>query len=217
MADAAGRGGAQRLPAGNVPTTISVDTTLSGDLFMTGNATVNSGATLTLTAGTHVTMCGEYDLRLNGGSLYAEGTAVSPIIIQGETPVTRWGRIDFIGTGAPLAPSTLRYVVLDGGGGSDPNADTGTIQLNALSGTDGSGPVLEHVTVRNSGAYGITVRVASTDDTPPLLSSADDQQQRAGADALLGLRSWRAGNGQQSSPATANRRSRYARARCSAA
>ena len=157
--------------AGNVPTTISVDTTLSGDLFMTDNATVNSGATLTLTAGTHVTMCGEYDLRLNGGSLHAEGTAVSPIIIEGETPVTRWGRINFIGAGAPLAPSTLRYVILDGGGGSNPNLDYGTIQLDALNGTDGAGPVLEHVTVRNSGAYGIAVRVASTDDTPPLLSS----------------------------------------------
>lgn len=156
---------------GNVPTPIEVDMTLSGDLFVTGNVTVRAGATLTLTAGTHITMCGPYELIFNNGALHAEGTLADPITIVGETPATGWGRVFFNGAGSALLPSTLRHVILDGGGGSNPAADWGTLHIYDANISPSAGPVVEHVTIRNSGAYGVFVRVPSADTTPPLLSS----------------------------------------------
>ena len=155
---------------GNFPTPIEADVTFSGDLFVTGSVVVRNGATLTLTAGSHVTVCGPYDLNFANGALHAAGTSEDPITIAGETPETRWGRLFFNGNGDPLLPSVLRHVILDGGGGSDPTAAQGTVHIYDAHLTDGAGPVVEDVTVRNSGAYGIYVRVRSEDTTPPLLS-----------------------------------------------
>jgi len=156
--------------SGNVPSLIESDTTLSGALFVTADVTVRAGATLTLTAGTDVTMCGPYELIFNDGALHAEGTAADPIIIAGETPATRWERIFFNGFGSSLRPSLLRYVILDGGGGSDPSLDLGALHVEAANGTTGVGPVVDQVTIRDSGAYGVYVRVNHTDGTPPLFS-----------------------------------------------
>lgn len=51
------------------------DVTLSGDLYVTSNVTVRNNVTVTLEAGTNVTMCGAYRLRVEGGgNLVAVGT-----------------------------------------------------------------------------------------------------------------------------------------------
>lgn len=155
---------------GNFPTRVEVDTVLSGDLFVTSNIDVRNGATLTLTAGTHVTMCGPYDIEFNNGALSALGTVEEPIVFAGETAATEWERLFFNGSGGPLLPSSLRHVVIDGGGYGS-GTDAGAIHIDAPAGTDGPGPVLEHVIVRNSGAYGIYVRHDASDATPPLLSN----------------------------------------------
>ena len=156
--------------APNVPSVIEVDTTLSGELFVGSNVTVRAGATLTLTAGTQVTMCGLYDLSFSDGALHAVGTEAEPITIAGETPATRWNRVFFNGAGSRLLPSTLQHVILDGGGGSNPAADYGALHMYDAGISADPGPVVGNVTIRNSGAYGVYVRVHSDDTTPPLLS-----------------------------------------------
>ncbi|MCU0522463.1 MAG: Ig-like domain-containing protein [Anaerolineae bacterium] len=157
-------------PVGTVPSLIETDLTLSGDQFVATNVTIRNGATLTLTPGTAITMCGPYALTFSNGALHAEGTAVDPITIAGETPATRWERIFFNGSADRLLSSTLRHVILDGGGGSDPAADYGALHIYDAGVSTGPGPVVEAVTIRNSGAYGVYVRVPSDDTTPPLLS-----------------------------------------------
>lgn len=155
---------------GNLPSQIVTDTTRSGDLFVTQNVDVKDGATLTLTAGTRVTLCGPYDIEFNNGALHAVGTAAAPIVFEGETATTEWERLFFNGSGGPLLPSTLHHVIVDGGGYGS-GADSGAIHIYAADGTAEPGVVLDTVTVRNSGAYGIAVRHHDSDATPPLLSN----------------------------------------------
>jgi hypothetical protein len=156
---------------------IRQDTTISGDRFMTGDVTVRNTATLTIEAGTTITVCGNYMLKIGdiqdgyNGQLIAEGTANSPIVFATSATDRRWRGLLFDGTASTVTTSTLRYVTINNGGGSDATADTGTININASDGTAGATPVIDHVTITNSGAYGIYTQFNESDDTPPLLSN----------------------------------------------
>lgn len=158
--------------AGNVPGLIESDTTLGGDLYVTSDVIVRNGATLTLTAGAHVTMCAEYDLQMTNGMLHAVGTATEPIIFDSDDPAQKWGALDYIGNGSTVLTSTLQYLELNNGGGSDANAAFGAIHvLGTWDGTAGYSPVIDHVTVNDSGAYGIYVWLHEDDPTPPAISN----------------------------------------------
>lgn len=155
----------------NAPGVINTDTTLSGDLYADSDILVQSGAVLTLTAGTQLTMCGEYDLRLSsieGSSLMALGTHGQPIVIRADVTGTHWGRIYYLANAGPVVTSTLQHLTLINGGGNDPAAEIGALHVYATtsSGTLGVNPVIDHLTVIDSGAYGIYVRVDDQDPTP---------------------------------------------------
>ncbi|MDX1435893.1 MAG: hypothetical protein R3335_03720 [Anaerolineales bacterium] len=157
----------------NVPGVITTDTTLSGVLYAADDIVVQNGAVLTLTAGTQLTMCGEYDLRLNigGSALKALGTPSQPIVIQAENPGINWGRIDFAASSVPVTPSTLQHVQLIDGGGNDPAEEIGALHVGANQATGDLTPIVDHLTVVDSGAYGVYVRVHENDATPIALSN----------------------------------------------
>jgi hypothetical protein len=157
----------------NMPGVITSDTTLSGLLYASDDIFVQNGAILTLTAGTQLTMCGEYDLRLNlgGSSIIALGTPSQPIIIQADDPGTNWGRIDFAASSIPLSTSILQHVQLVDGGGNDPTEEIGALHVSATNATPEVRYIVDHLTVVNSGAYGVYVRVHENDPTPIAMTS----------------------------------------------
>ncbi len=156
---------------GNVPGDMNTNTVLSGALYVTQDVYINEGAVLTLTAGATVTMCGEYDFNVDRfAGLVMAGEAESPVVVDVETGMTKWGHI-YLGWNTALT-SSLRHAVLNHGGGTDPNAKVGVIEVTPLGNTtDVAGPVIDHVTIRDSGGYGIRVDSYNNDPTPPLLSN----------------------------------------------
>lgn len=148
---------------------IESDTTISGMQYMDGDVTVRNGATLTVTPGTTITVCGEHLLWVQDATLVAEGTADEPIQMTPEGEGDSWRGI-LIESGT-VRESLLRHVEVIRGGKHDDNTELGAIHIYASSGTVGKGPTLDHVTVRDSGAYGIYVRVDDDDDTPLTLSN----------------------------------------------
>jgi hypothetical protein len=155
---------------------IRQNTTISGERFMTDDVTVRNLATLTIEPGTTITVCGNYRLKIGDiqdgyhGHLIAEGTTDNPITFDTAASDQKWGGVFFDGTASTVATSTLRYVSFNNGGGNDPTADTAAIYIKAFDGTEGSTPILDHVTVTNSGAYGIYITFDESDNTPPLMS-----------------------------------------------
>ena len=109
--------------SGNVPLVIETDTELSGELYVTSDVTVRDGTTLTLTAGTNVNMCGEYDFRITDAQFMALGSQSQPIVFDAVDAATNWGSIHYIANGNTLMISTLQYVELNNGGGNDPIAE----------------------------------------------------------------------------------------------
>jgi hypothetical protein len=152
-----------------VPGDINANTVLSGDLYVTEDVYINEGTVLTLTAGTTVTMCGEYDFKVDRfAGLVMAGEAESPVVVDVETGVTKWGHI-YLGWNTALT-SSLHHVILNNGGGTDLNA--GVVNVTPLGHTtDVAGPMIDHVTIRNSAAYGIRVDSYNNDPTPPSLSN----------------------------------------------
>lgn len=156
----------------NAPSLIESNTTLSGTLFATQNVKVSGGAVLTLTAGTQFIFCGNYELFASNGRLHFVGTAAEPIVFDSEDSVQKWRGISFPGSGSPILTSTLQYVEINNGGGIDPAANWGAIYISGSPHeTVGDTPVIDHVTINNSGSYGIFVRIPSGDPTPPRLSN----------------------------------------------
>ncbi|MEM9532045.1 MAG: right-handed parallel beta-helix repeat-containing protein [Pseudomonadota bacterium] len=171
---------------------VDVDRTLSGDVFASQNIRVD--ATLTLTPGTVVTMCSA-DTAIQvrtGGNLVAVGTADNPIIFQGSPGATeKWRRI-FFDTNVGDA-SRLRHVIVNDGGGNDPGVAQAPVMVNdILPGTAASTPVLDHLTINNSGAYGLVLLHNESDPTPASVSNVTINNSAAGAilseiSALSGL------------------------------
>jgi hypothetical protein len=153
---------------------IRQDTTISGERFMTGNVTIRNTATLTIEAGTTITVCGNYLLKIGDiqdgydGQLIAEGTAGSPIVFDTVTPDQTWRGLLFDGSASTVTTATLRYVTINNGGGADATADTGAIDIYAPDGTDGATPIIDNVTITNSGSYGIYVRPTEAAAVPVL-------------------------------------------------
>ncbi len=157
---------------------IRADTTISGEVYMTGDVTIRNKATLTIEPGTTIYICGEYDLIVGDitdgydGHLIAEGTSTDPITFTAADPALKWGRILFNGAAVPIKFSSLRHVILEHGGGNNPLAErSAAIEIAASAGTDGTTPLIDEVTISDSGSYGIYARTRSTDDTPPALTN----------------------------------------------
>ncbi len=164
------RASAQAAPAdcssGNVPSIIESDTTLPQDLYVTGNVTIRNDAVVTLTAGTQVTMCGAYQWWVQDARLLALGTATEPVVFDAQEETTPWERIYIGGGGISVQPSELRHVVLEDGGGSDSTAESGALHINSPGLSVDAGPILDHLTVHNSGSYGIYIRMDEQDPDP---------------------------------------------------
>ena len=155
--------------AGNVPSVIDMNFTLPEQSYVTGNVTISNGAAVTLTAGTNVTMCGNYQIWVQEARLLALGTETDPVTFAAQDPGTPWRRIYIGGGGIAVQESVLQHVVLEDGG-QPPNTDTtntGALQIDSPDLSVAAGPVLDHVTVRNSRRYGIYVRM-NADDPDPL-------------------------------------------------
>jgi hypothetical protein len=145
------------------------DLTLSGDLYVTGNVTVRNNVTVTLEAGTNVTLCGAYRIRMEGGgNLRAIGTEAAPITFDADNPAVPWDAIQFLGE---ANHSVLRHVILNDSGGDDPAALKGSVEFLNLAANPQPSPTLDHVTVNSSGAYGLYLRVNSDDATPPSITN----------------------------------------------
>ncbi|MFV1859544.1 MAG: Ig-like domain-containing protein [Anaerolineales bacterium] len=167
------------------------DVTLSGDLFVTSGVTIRNNVTLTITAGSNVTLCGAYKIQVSGGAdLVARGTAAQPITFSADNPATNWDSISFANQGEY---SILQYVTLNDGGGNDPNADNGAIKVNNNSGTTAlPSPAIDNVTINDSGAYGISLSMLPSDPTPPSITNVTINNSAnaailADAEALGGL------------------------------
>ncbi|MDX1665361.1 MAG: hypothetical protein R3272_16325, partial [Candidatus Promineifilaceae bacterium] len=157
--------------SGNVPSIIESDTTLPQDLYVTENVTIRSDAVVTLTAGTQVTMCGPYQWWVQDARLLALGTEAEPVVFSAQNEATPWERIYVGGGGISVQPSHFRHVILQDGGGSDPTAESGALHIYSPGLSVGAGPVLDHVTVRNSGSYGIYIRMDEQDPDPLSLTN----------------------------------------------
>ena len=155
------------------------DQTLSGDIYVTGDVLVRNDVTVTLEAGSNVTMCGAHRIRVEGGgNLRAIGTEAAPITFDADDPAVPWDAIQFLGE---ANHSVLRHVILNHGGGDDPAALKGSVEFINLAANPRPSPTLDHVTVNNSGAYGLYLQVASGDATPPSISNATINNSAAAA------------------------------------
>ena len=155
---------------GNFPTRVEDDATVSGDLYVTDDILVRNDATLTITAGSHITMCGEYQLRVENGTLVASGTETDPILFDADDPSTRWENIFIIGISS-MGENVIEHVELNNGGGNDETALTGAIHIRNYYDSPGAYPLVKDVTINDSGAFGLVVESDGYDDeTPPALS-----------------------------------------------
>jgi hypothetical protein len=125
-----------------------------------GQITVGSEFTPTVTIepGTNILMGAGAGMIVRNGHLNAVGTADTPITIDSAAPDQKWPGISFGGAGTTILSSTLRHLTINNGGGSDATADTGAIEIYAPDGTAGATPIIDNVTITNSGSYGIYVR-----------------------------------------------------------
>ncbi len=156
------------------------DVTLSGDLYVTSHVNIRKGITMTLEAGANVIMCGAYQISINGGAnLRAVGTEAFLITFSADDPSVNWNRILF---SDEANRSILRHVIISDGGGSDPNASAGTVQIGGnLAANSMPSPTLDQVTISDSGAYGLYIQVNSDDVTPPSITNVTINDSASGA------------------------------------
>jgi hypothetical protein len=149
------------------------DTIWSGDIYLDGDVTVEGDSTLTITAGSQVLFCGDYQLRIGDlfspARLVAQGSTQQPITFTTAGSASVWNQLYF-GDHLDLGASILQHVVLEDGGGSDPTQGQ-TIQVSdrALVAAYPT-PLIDHVTVRNSNGYGITIDAVGDDPRPAQLT-----------------------------------------------
>ena len=154
------------------------DVSLSGDLYVTGHVTIRNGITLTLEAGTHVIFCGAYQISTaTGGSLAAIGTAAEPVTFAADNPASPWTRILLEGQ---TNHSILQHVIISDGGGDDADANIGSVHID-VGITPLPSPILDHVTINDSGAYGLYVKVNADDTTPPSITHVAINNSASGA------------------------------------
>ena len=158
----------------NLTGIVSVNTSYSGEVFADQLVTINNGATLTLEAGTHVTMCGADAEFLVGnlggkGGLVAIGTQQAPIVFDAFDPADKWKRLFF--NSRLLANSILQYVILNDGGGNDPGAFNAPLYIGDASPNDEAAPVIDHVTINDSGAFGLVLLHNTGDATTASVSN----------------------------------------------
>jgi hypothetical protein len=138
------------------PSEVTTDTTWTAadsPHFVLGPTfAVQSGATLTIEPCAEVRMADDAAFTVNG-ALIAEGTASQPIQFVAADPTKPWAYLRFMsGTGR------LAYVTFDGGGKSDPSS-LGTIEVrNPNEDTDRELVRVDHVTIRGSERYGLSLR-----------------------------------------------------------
>ena len=138
--------------------TISNDIVLSGTVFIDGDVLFRDGADVEIMAGTVITMCGPYDIRVNNeASLKAMGTATNPIIITPTSTITHWGYLELSGSYL-VTQTVLQYVELHYGGGTTPDSSVAALSLNdTFTSGEGVGPLLENLTITGSGSHGLIV------------------------------------------------------------
>ncbi len=158
----------------NLTGIISTDTSYSGEVFADQLITINNGATLTLEAGTHITMCSAGAEILVGnlggqGGLVAIGTRLAPIVFDALDPAIKWKRIFFNSKLLPV--TTLQHVVLNDGGGNDPAAFNAPLYIGDASPNDEATPIIDHVTINDSGAFGLVFLHNTGDPTTASVSN----------------------------------------------
>lgn len=138
---------------------------LTRDLRIKSNMT----PTLTIEPGTHFLLHPDVDVSVGRpGTLNAVGTAANPIVFDSTENGQKWGQLYF---GWDSDASVLQYAVLRNGGGNDPSADVAALHVEPLGDNSRVGPVVDHVTVQDSGAFGVYVDGYHDDTTPAVLTN----------------------------------------------
>lgn len=139
--------------------------------LLLGNMSVRSAAVWTVAPGTEISVCDDCQIQItsnSAGTLIAEGTVAEPIVFQAANPATPWRRL-FLQW--PASEGTLLRHVVVSGAGSRAGAVEGGLHISELGGHPLAVPVVDHVTVENSGAYGLVVEARDDDPTPPSVSN----------------------------------------------
>ena len=151
----------------NLTANVTTDTSFAGEVYIDRSISIHQGATLTFEAGTQVTMCNADAAIIvgklfdGGGGLVAIGTEQDPIVFNALDPAVKWNRLFF--NWEILPNSTLQYVILNDGGGNDPDLDPDPTRNNAALyigfyiDNAAAVPVIDHVSINNSGSNGLLV------------------------------------------------------------
>ncbi|GAC1533151.1 MAG: hypothetical protein NVS2B7_00030 [Herpetosiphon sp.] len=157
-----------------IPNAVTADMTLSGRLKLTRSVSITNNATLTLLPGTTVTVCDGGSLFVgsqfsNGtpGGLHAVGTPAQPITFSPVDPTAVWGGVVFW---SYLLPSVLQYATLNNAGGTSVTTYDGALTISR-SYVDTPGPIIDHVTIANSGNNGVYAYSSETNPNPGSLSN----------------------------------------------
>jgi hypothetical protein len=113
-------------------------TTWSGVIHVTGDVTVPAGATLTMSAGTHVLFDGDATAGstagkrlIVNGTLNSQGTLALPVAISAFNATDRWGQILF----SAAQPSILNFTLLNHAGHSSGVGHTGRGPMVRVTGS----------------------------------------------------------------------------------
>ncbi len=165
---------AQGLPegcngGGDYGSFITEDTTWSGEVYLGRKLTVRE-STLTIMPGTQVFFCGEFSLAIgdlfNPARLVAVGSVSEPIVFDSAVAGMKWESLYF--GDAHTDGSIVQYVELKNGGGNDPMADVGVLQISNRSYVmTRTTPVVDYMTITGSGAYGVRLDVNEENDYTP--------------------------------------------------
>ena len=136
------------------------------------NLSGNYSATWTIDPGVEMRM--HPDVNISIGDLFdprrlvAKGTVTQPITLTAAIDQP-WGQLYF-GDHLDQGASVLQHVVFENGGGSDPaQGETINVSSRALVATYPT-PLIDHVTLRDSHGYGITVDATGSDSSPAQLT-----------------------------------------------
>lgn len=136
------------------------------------NLTGNYSATWTIDPGVEMQLHSDVDISIGGlfdpTRLIAQGTVTQPITFTAATDQP-WGQLYF-GDHLDQGASFLQHVVFEQGGGSDPaQGETINVSSRALVAAYPT-PLIDHVTIRDSHGYGITVDATGSDPSPAQLT-----------------------------------------------
>src|SRR5690554_3214716 len=144
-------------------TSISSAVTLDGCYDVNANIKVNSSGHLTIAPGSILRFGENYGIDVDGGKLTAEGSAESGIIFMGQLPNAGfWRGVRFRNSNS--ISNKLVYITIDGGGNPDNfnYVDPANLMLSTRSAGSQTKVILEHATLRNSGAWGLSADAKAT-------------------------------------------------------